>query len=209
MQSEIIQSHFDQIRMDTGSTTVNIPDATLFAYYNRARKSVFKRLRLLGDHYFYNEWTDNIVLGQREYSLPKYREYMESGQLIRQPRCKSVLGVSMLQNGKYISLDRLEMNTSRYIERNQQETGYAVLDNSIFLFPTPTEDVANGIKVYGTYEPYDVTETSSDDEIGIPEDLHEILVERTKAYVYENRQIWDKRNAILQEYMNFWKDYMA
>lgn len=77
MQSEIIQEHFEQIRVDTGSTITNLPDDILFRYYNRARTIVAKKLRSVADNYFYNEWTSNLVQNQREYTLPVYHQYME------------------------------------------------------------------------------------------------------------------------------------
>lgn len=72
---------------------------------------------------------------------------------------------------------------------------YKVVDYSIFLFPTPTADVTNGLKVYGYYDPIPLTISTIEANIGVPPSHHDMIISHMRYMYYEHIQQLDKRTA--------------
>ena len=101
------------------------------------------------------------------------------------------------------TLSNLEYDLSWY-ELNQPSNDpfYIISDNSVFIYPTPTESVTNWIIFYWIADPLDLTLTSTEDNIKIPLEYHDLLPLWMQQYYYRSRNMINEKNDAKIEYQN-------
>lgn len=206
MSDPIINSHYSDIRLDTWTSTVSLPEADFINLYNRARKKVLNRMRTIRGNFLYNEWVSDFVPNQNEYSLPQY----SASPYV--PRMTELVNVEVKYSAdwQYEVLPRIGYNTPFNIEDAKKNGyGYYLADRSVFIFPAPKNTVIGWIRLYGTYEPAPITNTSVERDILIPEDQYEILLYEIKALVYEVKKLWNERNDAINMVDKLWNTYRS
>ena len=70
---------------------------------------------------------------------------------------------------------------------------YRIQDYSVFLFPTPTEAVTAGIKVYGLYDPIPLTLSTLEANIMVPPSHQWVITSHMLWLYYESSYQSEKR----------------
>jgi hypothetical protein len=166
-----IQTDLANFRIDNACTITQLPDTVGLRYYNDARDIVIDRIVQEKEDFFYNELTVDTVVGKREYVLPKRGDLAEDL-------------VTVLDGIKKIKEVGIKWKTtdnsySKVVAKNSDilpydllsyseglEPFYILSDSSVFIYPTPTEDINAGMILYSIMQPKKLTlsdnETLSD-----------------------------------------------
>lgn len=199
---------FDMAREQAGwVTSAQFPDATLLKYANIAYKKFQNALvRKVNENYFYDILYADTVIWQNEYTLKT-----ASG---------TVVGIKKIITGNikwkdtdtyYSKLAQSSTNLSTQAIDEQaadpdQEDFIQIKDGSVFIFPTPTEAVTNGIMVEAIITLDDLTVSSIEEEI-FPynselRDYHEIIAVGIVPYIYGTLKQIDLKNNATMEFYN-------
>jgi hypothetical protein len=164
-------------RVIAGTDSTGLPDATAQSLLRIAYRDLVNTIKTqINEDYFYDEWTADTVATQREYTLPA-RTSSVAG-------CNKVLGISVLPSStatEYVkctemSIGALPQDLSRYsTEQSASEPFYVISDNSVFIYPTPSESVTGGLKIYGVADPIDPSTGGAESTVKIPLEHHEAL----------------------------------
>jgi hypothetical protein len=66
-------------------------------------------------------------------------------------------------------------------------------DWSIFIYPTPDENITKGLRLEWKYIPLDLTLATTSDEIKLAPEYHNILVKWLNSLVFWEKQLFDKQ----------------
>lgn len=139
--------------------TISVTDA--LTYVNKRRNQVADTIKeKINQGYFWEEFTTDIIAGQREYPLP-VADYDKEG-------ISAIDRVEVKQKSTdvYRTLQRNSTVPSSYDEMAGGATYfYIVKDSSIILFPTPTESIVGGLVLYANTTLKDVEESTVESEI--------------------------------------------
>jgi len=141
-----IQEEIQFFRDDNASDTNKYPDLVALRHYNDARDEIIDEIIKIRQDYFYNYITGTTVIGQREYTIPKRGDVAGDGITVLDGMYQ-IKGVSVKFKStdtdftplKPKTLENLSYDIDSYAE--SQEPFYILMDESIFIFPTPTEEL--------------------------------------------------------------------
>jgi len=120
-----------------------------------------------------------------------------------------VLGISVLPSStsttyvkaKEMSIGALPDDLSSYsTEQSSQEPFYVISDNSVFLYPTPSENVTGGLKIYGVADPIDISTGGTEASVKIPLEHHEAIVHGLVYWHFTSQQRTDRANEAKMRY---------
>jgi len=160
----------------------------------------------VSEDFFWNFFDSDTVVGQSEYSFPTE----VTGNL--QGMFKN-LGVSVdYWDGRGPRKLRkvypylLEQDV-RYYEENQsiEDPFYYVADNSVFVCPAPTVAVTSWLRLYGTQNLVDLTETTADADIfngKIPAKFFRYIVQGMLEPIYKMQKLHNEANNEAAKYEN-------
>lgn len=178
--------------------STQMPDATLQVFANLAYHDLENTIvSQVNEDFFYNEWFTNTVAWQREYVLP-----IKSGATAW---LKKLLSVSMYKTASdtsYIKLDEnrltnLEYDVNKY---STEQQFYYIADNSVFIYPTPSESVTNGLKLYWVCNLWDIATSGSETSIEIPIEYHDLIALGMLQYIYQSRGMLNEATMALNLY---------
>ena len=160
-------------RIDNACTITQLPDTVALRYYNDARDIVIDRIVQEKEDFFYNELTVDTLIGKREYLLPKRGDLAEDGVTVLDgiKKIKEIGFKSKSTDIVYTKLpirntDVLEYDLLSYSEATNVSPFYVLSDTSVFIYPSPTEDIDAGLCFYSIMQPKKLiltdTETLSD-----------------------------------------------
>lgn len=176
-------------RRQTATSEGQIDDWAYLDYLNDVYKDIFSRLSINSKKYTRQTYTTDVSAGQSEYIIPKPSE--------TQTWIKLVLGAFL--KGEKIKIYDTEI--SNKLEENRAVKPYGIIrDGSIFIQPTPTEDILQGLVIQGKYIPMDLVMTDTADEIKLPAEYHDVLLAGLNKLIFAEKQIYDKFNFWKQEY---------
>jgi len=195
-QSEV----FSMSRLNTGTDSSNLPDATLLTITNVTYRDLINTITSeVNADFFYQEWTGSTVVWQEEYTFP-IRTSSIAG-------LKKLISVSIkwktddayfqrLKTASYSSLD----NDDGYLKVNQPKTSgfYDIRDKSVFITPAPTE--VGSIKLYWVSDPTELQLWASEADIVIPVDFHHLIVLGNEYRIYKAKRMTNEKNDALAEY---------
>lgn len=152
-------------RVDMWCDIFQLPDATWLRYYNDARDEVIDAITKEKEDYFYNSITTSTVIGQNEYRMPKRWDLAEDWitildwlQKIKWVSWKIKTTDSEFTKLKPTTIENLEKDIESYDETSVPF--YCVMDNSVFIYPAPTE--VSTLKIYGIMYPKKLTLSDND-----------------------------------------------
>lgn len=186
----------------TYTDSVQVPDATLAIFANLAYHDLENTIvSQVNEDYFYQEWTADTAIDQREYTLP-----VKAGTTAG---VKKLLGVSVkyqatdtdyvkLRESKLSNLDK----DIRYYEDNtsQENAFFIIWDQSVFIYPDPEEIVTDGIKLYWVANLWDIATGGSEISIKIPIEHHEKIAFWMMYYIYQSRWLLNEANWAMNMY---------
>lgn len=158
-------------------------DATLQIFANLVYHDLENTIvSQVNEDFFYNEWTDNIVSGKREYLLP-IKSWTKAW-------LKKLLSVSIYKTSNDVDYTKLEENrlTNLPYDVNKydgEQEFFYIADNSVFIYPTPTENITKGIKVYGVSNLWDIETWWDETTVKIPVEYHDLIAQWMTQYIFQ------------------------
>lgn len=187
-------------RRITNTSSWQITDANYLDYVNIIYQDIFARLANKEEKYTRNEFKTDVVINQNEYILPAFSAWTSTG-------LKKVLVVYLYdtEDAEYKKLGMydergLTIYPSEY--DNTDKPFYIKQDWSIFIYPTPTENITDWIKIVWTYIPLDLTTSSTETDIKLPREYHNIMLYGINMYVFMEKQLFDKSELNEVKYSN-------
>lgn len=139
------------------------------------------------------------VVSQSEYTIPT----ISSGNFNAVPKVESI-SIMYAIGGDFIparEIDRqtlLQTHDLSWYEVNQSESDpiYFIADNSVFIYPYPSEAVTNGIKFYGIKSLADIVATTAEADLfggKIPTKYHNLISEGMEQFIFATQ--WKKAES--------------
>lgn len=173
-------------RRQTHSNSVSYTDSDAILDLNNRYQTIIWRIQTEVDEWHFWTWvTDTTTSGQSEYNISEMSTWLKINQIDK----ISIKFFSTDTN--FTPLTRVDFNTLDLDLATYSDWAwtpfYFVKDNSVFVYPTPSQTVAGGVKAYVIYQPDDVTTSSTEDDLAIAPRFHQYLVDGMCAeYWYAN-----------------------
>lgn len=137
-------------RLNTGVTSTNVSDATLLTLTNVTYRELINIITSrVNEDFFYDEWIDDTVTNQREYPFP-----VRTASVAGLKKLISV-GIKFATTDDYYKIttptkfSNLTNDATYYVEnQTNTEPFFTVADKSVFIYPTPTTGITDGIILY-------------------------------------------------------------
>lgn len=173
-------------RNQTGTSAGQISDSDYLNYLNIIYKDVFNRLSVNSRKYTWQSYLTDIVANQSEYILPKPVSDEWNGGL--------QLVLNVFYDKKKIPLYDTSLYDSHkdLVDKNKKPC-WILRDGSIFIIPIPDKDIEAGLYIEWKYVPVDLELTSTNDEIKLSPEYHNILVKWLNSLVFGEKQVYDKQ----------------
>ena len=164
-----IQQDIANFRIDNSCDSTQLPDSVALRYYNDARDIVIDRIVQEKEDFFYNELTTDVVLGKREYTLARRGDIAEDGVTVLDG-VKKLKGIGLKSKASDVvytkvplqNTDVLDYDLLTYSSEEKVAPFYILSDMSIFLYPTPLEDIDKGLILYVIQQPRKLTLTDTE-----------------------------------------------
>lgn len=186
------------------NNTTQVSDSNALQFMNIVYHDMENRIvSKVREDFFFETWKADTVVSQSEYSLPTITW--------SNPGLKKILSVSV----KYLSTDTFYKKLTRekfgtndkttdFLETETTTTNpfFRIADQSIFIYPTPTEAIVNGLMIEWIRELPDLLEAdaSSLTAIKIPTNYHRVLAMGMVEYIYLMRQLREEATIARQRY---------
>lgn len=140
-------------RTDLATNISQLPDATALRWYNDGRDVLIDRIIQEKEDFFYDVFTTDLTLGKNEYKMNKRGDLAADGVTVLNGVAKTKsLSVKFKSTDEYYTkLSPRTQENLDYDEASYDETKtpfFILSDTSWFVYPTPTEDVTDGLKAY-------------------------------------------------------------
>ena len=123
--------------------------------------------------HFWDYWKADTVTGQYEYKVDELQPNTLSDPVLIIDKIDRILLKSW---DGYLPMNRLvDSDYSDSQLANLATPSYTIRDKSIFIYPTPTEDITEWLKFEVESQPADLELTDVTDDIKIPSQYHYIL----------------------------------
>ena len=212
--SEIISVSLQQTNVklaDIGDGVEATGTARLYQYLNMVKDFLWNKMvgSSTGRDFSWEEWTDDLVADQSEYPLPQV--------VSNENRLKKVESLGINYDGAVYSrtgkmiykparlVDRASLDKDwAYYEENQSQADpiYYVSDKSLFIAPTTTTGVTNGLQLTGVKKIPDYTDSTTEDGMVIPDDMHYLLVTGLMEQIYLKKGSRVNAQAVKADYRN-------
>lgn len=92
-----------------------------------------------------------------------------------------------------------------YYKANQVITQpfFYIQDNSIFIYPAPTEAIVGGLELYVIHKPAELTVASSEAQIEITPQFHKVMADGLKSYIYQSQGKINEAQVAEQDFMTW------
>lgn len=193
-----IATDIADFRFDNGIDTSQLTDANALRYYNDIRDTVIDRIVQEKEDYFYNEFTVDLVIGKREYLLPKRGDLAEDGVTVLDG-IKKIKNLGIKYSSTETDYSKLRLESSDNLDKDILSYSdtvspfYVLSDNSVFLYPTPNEDVDAWLIVYAISQPKKVILTDTET---LPDFVKKIILLWMGAKVNEVNRKFDVSSVL-------------
>lgn len=200
-----------------GTTTSQISDAQMLIYLNIVYQELFAEIAETDKKLTWQEWTWDLVADQTEYTLPAmdsisakpwlkrliniYIKYKSTDDYYTKARVIDYEAFSA--SNDYLKEYKAFKATENGTGTNRSYPYPFVMRwdaSSIFLNPTPNESVTNWLKIQWIYQPLDLTLSSSESDIKLQREYHDLLALGMEQFIRWYRQIDSKRNIAMNRY---------
>ena len=182
-------------RFDIGVDEYNLPDTAFLRWYNEWRDEIIDLIIWEKEDYLYNYYSRNTIIWQNEYRLPKRWDLAEDNVTVLDWFHK-VKWISWKIKSTDTELTKINPKNQDSLEKdlfsysNTTEPFFILQDNSIFIFPTPTE--ATQINIYGIKYPKMLELT---DEETLPDMFTKWIIYYVKKKLLESQQRLNEAQA--------------
>lgn len=177
----------------TNSNTISYPDAQAMTDMNFWYRDMIVAITTKVQDFFWTYWSTDSVIGQSEYTI---EQFTFSDATTRDIISIDGISVKYATWSDYYKLkktgfDSLDLDLSKYATW-AGEPFYFIRDNSVFVFPTPTNVVTGWVKISGNYRPLDLTISSDESQIKTSR-LFNIALSYYQAYMYWTSALRDDK----------------
>lgn len=177
--------------MNAGTTLAQVWATNALIFANITYHELEECIRNdIAEDYFYDYFTTSLVSWQNEYVFAE-----QSATLVGINKIVSV-GVKYSANDtEYKTIYPFSMgsfsNTDEYLQANQSSSTpiYTVKDNSIFIYPSPTENVTNGLRVHASVNLIDLLSWGAESTVKFPRNFHFVIGLWMKRYINNYRSL--------------------
>jgi len=144
-------------RVDNSVDIAQLSDVVWLRYYNDWRDILIDKIISIKEDFFYNYITWNIAINQVEYTIPLRWDLDWAGNpmwwLIKLKSLSRKFKTTDTEFSKIDGrvLENLENDLETYETLNEEF--FTLSDNSVFLYPKPTESITWWLKMYGIIYP--------------------------------------------------------
>lgn len=181
--------------------SISYDDALL--YFNKRRNEIVNIIKdRVNKDFFFDIFSTDLVSWQREYPLPQASD--------------TDVGITNIERieVKYRSSDEYrEVKENRTLSKKSRDElanisindgSYIVRDSSLFLFPTPTENIVDWLIMYATNTLRDVTVSSTADDIfqwhSELREYVQLIADGVVIDLYAKARQYDDKNIAQQDY---------
>lgn len=190
----------------THSNSNQVSDAQLLTYVNIIyNKMSNKIISEVDEDYFWDEFITNLVADQNEYSLKEATALASWMKKVTRVECKwldtdtykSLVAADTVSNYN-TSTGKLGVNLSAW------DAFYDVKDGSIFLYPTPTANITEWLKVQAVITLPDLLTTDTSSSV-FPRsselrEYHYLLSVWAKQFIYASQGKTNEKNDSINEF---------
>lgn len=170
-------------------TTQEFSDANALNLANIAYQLTIGTLRSrVNEDFGADLFVRDLIAGQSEYSFDTRGDDAN----LRTPINKvTKVAIKYKEDGGYHFADVFSTSTQEEDDTKlstsipESSPLYKISDYSINIYPTPTETVAGGLKVYGLYDPIPLTLATEEANIMVPPSHHWVITSHMRWLYYE------------------------
>ena len=175
-----------EARKLTATDSANYTDAQGIIDFNIVYQDVISDvISELDEDYFWNQIKADTVANQNEYTI----DDTETSPNFRINHVNKV-AIKYGANDSYTDATRINPNDMErdedFYETNQPKTSpiYYVADNSVFVFPKPTDAVTEGLKLTVILQPNDLTTSSAETDVAVQPRFHKVIIAGMRARIF-------------------------
>ena len=173
-------------RNQTWTSASQISDTDYLRYLNIIYNDIFSRLSVNSKKYTWQSYTTDVIAWQQEYIIPQPSD--------TQTWLKLILDCFYKHEWKDKRIPLYDASINIDYEINKNKKPYWVLrDGSIFIYPIPEEDIEWWLRLEWKYIPLDLELTSTQADIKLAPEYHNILVKWLNHLVFGDKQVYDKQ----------------
>lgn len=192
-----INTILDLAREQTYSNAGELDNATLINYLNTVYRDIISSVTEMDESFLFQEITVNLVANQSEYTLPAnfekvidiYRRFEDSA------------------DDKYVKMSHRDLSTFDrspdllLTDTHERNTFYTMLeDYKIRIYSQPEINITDGLKLWGTIIPTDLSVAGAESTIVLKPKYHDVLWMGVKQYIYQLRGLVNEKNDAKNEY---------
>lgn len=195
-----------ELRSATWTTSANYSDTLALIDLNKSYHFIEDCItNEVGESYFYQEFTtDTTVAGQKEYTLPSEIEW--NLDWLHKTLWISIDYGNGYKKATKVDINSLDKDQSWYWEYQSAEYPiYTIQDNSVMIFPTPTNTTIGDIMIYGVQNLIDLTASTAEEDVfngKIHKKYHHIIALWAEEYCYIRRQKKKEAQEARQRFLN-------
>jgi len=190
-----VQEIINRARRMTYTNSVQYTDTQAVEDFNIIYADVVNSIiQEVDEWYFWGQFTADIVSWQNEYSLQE--DFWKVSTL-----SIKYTDTSEYTLAKYLDTDSLDKD-SDYYKTNQSKSSpfYDIKNNSLFIYPSPTEDITDWLRIKSLLKSSDLIISSTEDDIVVSKEYHFVLAEWMKQFMYQSRWKIQEKNDAINEY---------
>ena len=173
-------------RNQTWTSASQISDTDYLRYLNIIYNDIFSRLSVNSKKYTWQSYTTDVIAWQQEYIIPQPSD--------TQTWLKLILDCFYKHEWKDKRIPIYDASINIDYEINKNKKPYWILrDGSIFIYPIPEEDIEWWLRLEWKYIPSDLELTSTQADIKLAPEYHNILVKWLNHLVFGDKQVYDKQ----------------
>ena len=194
-----VSSIIAKSRTQTGTTVWQKTDVKMLEDLNLVYQEIFSRLNAISKKYTWQTYRSTTIAGQSEYKIP-VADSVETGlKRVLNVMVKYKSSEDYRQCKMYDSSTRID---SLYVD---SENPYCIVrDDSVFIYPAPTEVVTDWVVAEWQYQPFNLELTTESKYIKLKSEHHDILIAGLNARTFGDKQLFDKQaqsKALFEEWM--------
>lgn len=158
----------------------------------------------VNENYFYDIFKGDLVVWQNEYT---FRTPTAGVVWMNKLKALYIKYDTDYKKARQISESTMEMTPEWYeINQSPENPLFRIADNSVFIYPTPTEAVVWGIKLSATTMPKDLLINDDESAIKLHRQYHNVLVWGILPYIFQSKGMINEKNDALATYERLKRD---
>lgn len=183
-------------RDQTFTTAEQIDDDTVLKYLNLVYRDVVNNIIEANQWYYWQRSTADLIAGRNEYALPEDVDKVKNVYIKYQTS-------DYYTECIFRSFSEIERSIENLNDTLSKSNPIAIIaDDSVFIAPAPEQDFTDGLRLNYIEFPEELTLSSTENEIDIPKQYHDVLWLGIKQYIFSSRGMFEEKNNAFQEYAN-------